>query len=155
MKRHPGLIPFSWEHHHGLVFARRLKNGAENGMNTEVLNKYLTRFWDNSLATHFELEESFLLSQVSGQSIPFRDQLIQEHRQLDRLAAIARMAGLDSEGLTGFSGLLTRHIRFEESHLFPWVEKTTGNDRLMDIGAYLSAFRKLTGPGWPEGSRKG
>jgi len=132
-----------------LVFARRMRNGADTGMNPERLNEYLIRVWDSSLATHFEFEENFLFCPISGHPVPFQDQITAEHRQLNGLAAKARMVGLDSEELTAFSVLLTRHIRFEETVVFPWIEKTTGHDRLTDIGSCLRAFRKPTGPGWP------
>ena len=67
MKRDPSLVPLSHDHHHALVQARRLREGAEPGAS-------FLRFFSEETIRHFCEEEErlfpALVSAVVGGGLP-------------------------------------------------------------------------------------
>ena len=91
MKRHPGLRPFSDDHHQGLVNARRLKRAASgeepNAANTA--HDFL-EFWRGDTSLHFRKEEEVLLPVLARYGGDFGErpilQMLVQHARIRSLA---------------------------------------------------------------------
>ena len=143
MKRHPALIPFSHDHHNGLVQAVRLLRAAADGDASARLAaaREFVEFFRNNERVHLrdEEEELFPLFLRHVQSPPalLREARVQ-HMQLEGFARkleVAVAAGIvDRETLHAAGGLLDAHIRLEERQLFPLIEELVPDDQLRRLG---------------------
>ena len=64
LKRHKALIPFSREHHHGLLLSWKIRSGFSKNIEVERIKKYADWFFINHLIPHFELEEKYIFSLI-------------------------------------------------------------------------------------------
>ena len=133
--RDENLYVFSHEHHHGLIFAVRLKKAHQ--ADPETLKNYIKDFWENSLAAHFENEEKLFSEYISD--VELKQRFLTEHKQIRALYREIIMD--DSASITEkakkFGQLINDHIRFEERILFPWLQENLAKDKLKHIGASL------------------
>ncbi|MEO5946621.1 MAG: hypothetical protein ABIP79_07360, partial [Chitinophagaceae bacterium] len=53
IKRSKQLTPLSREHHDGLLFAWKIRQGLENETPLEQLRKYTMWFWQQHIKPHF------------------------------------------------------------------------------------------------------
>ena len=60
IKRSKELAPLSREHHEGLLFAWKIKQGLKNETETKLIAEYVQWFWKNHLQEHFTEEEQIL-----------------------------------------------------------------------------------------------
>ncbi len=138
MKRDPSLIPLSHDHHHGLVRVLEIRHAIKGQAPLDEQPKANAAFLRDQLAPHFVAEEEHLfpiLREVIGN--PVVAQLIEEHRELEKLAGAT-----DVTGLASFADLLERHIRCEEREIFRDYQDKVSDDRCKEIGA---AIRKSLG----------
>ncbi len=142
MKRDPRLARLSEEHHHGLVFARRIKQVAPEGNEDAVATLYgeLLRFWTRGLLPHFHTESECLLARLIRHR-PLGDpqvrQLQAEHLTMEGL--VARMKDCETlgerrEALTEFGATLEKHIRWEERVLFETAQRELTEHELDQAG---------------------
>jgi len=141
MKRDKNLHPFSWEHHHGLVIAKRLQTGLEKQANPEVMSDYALAMWEEHLKPHFQHEEVYLVPVMekyapNGHS-PLIDRLRQEHAEIRQL--VQRIQANPNRGslLECFAESLVKHIRFEERELFPYAEQIIPETEMAEMGRLL------------------
>jgi len=127
MKRDPRLRGLSAEHHHALVLARSLIEGA--GQWTKAAGAALGHRFDVELEPHFCVEDELLLPALRrAGATALVDRTEEDHAFLrDRLEA-AR-AG-DERGMREFAERLRDHVRFEESEVFPACEALIPSDIL-------------------------
>src|SRR6185503_1875946 len=122
LKRSKALAPLSREHHDGLLFAWKIKQGLANGTSIETLCNYTRWFWSNHIKPHFKGEEKVLVKFLPGDNLLVL-QMFKEHAQIRDL-----VISLDKEPDSNFLQLLAEvindHIRFEERELFSYAEKT-------------------------------
>lgn len=121
IKRSPQLAPLSREHHEGLLFAWKIRQGISKNIETSRLSAFVNWFWQQHLYAHFNKEEAALPAVLSSQH-PFIQQMFQEHAEIKKLLEEAA----HYEDLKKFEMLaqkLTAHIRFEERQLFGEIEK--------------------------------
>src|SRR5688572_20520766 len=78
LKRNPNLVPLSREHHYGLLFCWKLKQGLANGTDPEILRKYTLHFWKNTLRSHCE-KEDIALDNILNENDPLLKQFAHEH----------------------------------------------------------------------------
>ena len=136
LKRNENLTLLSQEHHHGLVFANRLKQGARKGVDTGVLRDFVLGFWDE-LAHHFELEEDSLLPLLPENELS--EQLKEEHAAIrNQVEMIRKEQQSGSEGFSRLSEMLNNHIRFEERLFFPYAEQQLSAKQLAEVGQVLN-----------------
>ena len=136
IKRSKELAPLSREHHNGLLFAWKIKQGLVNGTPVETLCNYTRWFWSNHMEPHFKDEEKVLVKFLPGDSLLVR-QMTQEHAQIrDLVVALDKKTDLNSLKL--LSDFINSHIRFEERELFPYVEKTLSPEQLSEVYNNLS-----------------
>ncbi len=126
MKRHPALIELSREHHQSLRLARDCLRTADSGdpEACRSLAQAVAADYPDTWAVHFATEERtiFPLAQRLDRDIQaLVQQLIAEHRRMDRLAERLAQNG-DCQTLYEFGALLRDHTRAEERTLFPQLQ---------------------------------
>ncbi|HET6768288.1 MAG TPA: hemerythrin domain-containing protein [Chitinophagaceae bacterium] len=131
IKRSKELAPLSREHHDGLLFAWKIKQGIANGTPVETLCNYTRWFWSNHIKPHFKDEEKVLVKFLPVDN-SFVQQMIKEHAQIRGLV-ISLDKKPDSNSLQLLSEFINNHIRFEERELFPYAEKTLTPEQLNEV----------------------
>lgn len=139
MKRNDNLVPLSWEHHSGLVFARRIRKRMESGDSIPEIKNFILAEWKGSLKRHFELEET-VIAPIFRKYESAGSDLLQMEKDHSRMREIIQL--LNGKNFTGnelleFSELLTKHIRFEEDVLFPKFEEKIPETEMLEIGMKL------------------
>ncbi len=135
IKRSPQLAPLSREHHDGLLFAWKIKQGLVNKTPLDTLRSYALWYWRHHIKPHFYQEEKILLPYMPA-THPFALRLKEEHDHIREL-----ILGLDKEAdkrnLEILCDLVTRHIRFEERELFQYLEELLSPSQLDDVSGQL------------------
>src|SRR5438046_10584725 len=73
IKRSQQLTPLSKDHHDGLLFAWKIKQGLKNGADIKLVAEYVQWFWNNHLQEHFTEEE-----QILAPHLPPGNELLQQ-----------------------------------------------------------------------------
>jgi len=126
MKRHPALVHLSHDHHHTLVWARRLRRGETDGFDA----------YRSLLARHFREEEERvfpLLAEFCPEPPDVLGRALVDHA---RIRATPPGPGLGA--------LLEAHVRLEERELFELLQEVVPDERL----AALVAAPPRGGPEW-------
>lgn len=131
IKRSKELTPLSREHHDGLLFAWKIKQGLANDTPVETLCNYTRWFWSNHIKPHFKDEEKVLVKFLPADNL-FVQQMIKEHTQIRDLV-ISLDKKPDANSLKQLSEFINNHIRFEERELFPYAEKTLNPEQLNEV----------------------
>ena len=131
LKRSKELAPLSREHHDGLLFAWKIKQGLANGTSIETLCNYTRWFWLNHIKSHFKEEEKVLVKFLPGDNLLVL-QMFKEHAQIRDLI-ISLDKEPDSGSLQSLADLVNNHIRFEERELFAYAEKTLTQEQLNEV----------------------
>jgi hemerythrin-like domain-containing protein len=140
IKRSENIMPLSRDHHSGLLFCWKIKQGIKNGIPFWRINKYINFFWDKHLSTHFVEEEILLFSLLNA---PVVMRAKEEHVVLTELFARIKMQGLDNGNMyLLFVDMLSQHIRFEERDVFPYLEKELPSASLSCIGTFLNKLHE-------------
>ena len=159
MKRHPGLVPLSRDHHHGLVLAERLVLGRSTNPRADWPSDRaeqaarLLDFFETDLAPHFDAEEAHVFP-VAARDLVDGDGLVQrlvdDHEAMRSMvhelgagAAEAAGAGPTSprdldDRLRAFGKRLRRHIRIEERELFERMQAECPAETLREIEKRLA-----------------
>lgn len=147
LKRAEAIVPLSRDHHHGLLFAWKIKQGARYGAAPERMAPYVAYFWEAHLAPHFREEEEILFRPAVENNLV--QQALEEHIAIRKLAA-AGAAATEIAPLQEIADAVTAHIRFEERTLFPFLEKTYSAETLREIGLALDAVHHSTDDTWED-----
>ncbi len=135
IKRSVQLAPLSREHHDGLLFAWKIKQGIENRTPLDDIRRYALWFWRHHIKPHFFQEEKILVPYLPA-GHPMADRLKEEHDQIREL-----ILGLDDQAdkrtLIILGDLINQHIRFEERELFGYLEETLTPAQLESIFTQL------------------
>jgi hemerythrin-like domain-containing protein len=135
IKRSEQLAPLSREHHDGLLFAWKLRQGLNNNTAIETLRNYCHWFWKQHIKKHFHDEEDILLMFIPSDN-KLAIQLREEHDNIREL-----ILSIDHKPDTITIGLLadfiSRHIRFEERILFNYLERNLSQRQLDHIHSQL------------------
>ena len=143
MKRHESIAAISREHHFGLLFCWKIRQGLKKQVQTQRIFAYVKHFWDNHLQDHFKAEEELLFPALQDK---LSDQAIAEHRQIRQL--IEAMSGArpaQPQELTLLAGSVDKHIRFEERVLFPHIETELQGEALTEIGNRIHSLHHNPG----------
>src|SRR4051794_2610328 len=126
MRRHPALVHLSRDHHHTLVWARRLQRGE-----TEGFEEYR-----RDLARHFREEEERvfpLLAEFCAGPPAVLGRALVDHARIR-----ATPPGPE------LGALLEAHVRLEERELFELLQQVVPEERL----AALVSVPRRGGPEW-------
>ncbi|HEX7844857.1 MAG TPA: hypothetical protein VF476_03590 [Chitinophagaceae bacterium] len=137
IKRSKQLAPLSREHHDGLLFAWKIRQGLNNNSPIEKLRTYTLWFWQHHIKPHFFQEEKILIPFLPV-GHPLALQLQNEHAQIRELI-LHLDKDADKESFTILSDLLDKHIRFEERQLFNYLEEILSPEQLNEIYPQLEA----------------
>jgi hemerythrin-like domain-containing protein len=138
IKRNEYIKKLSKDHHSGLLFCWKIRQGLKHEVPIERIKKYAGYFWSNHLAKHFNEEEVILFS-------PLKDELVQraidDHKQIKhQLDELLDDSTDDAKkGLVRLANLIDDHIRYEERKLFPHLEEVLTEKQLKEIGRKLDA----------------
>ena len=135
IKRSKELAPLSREHHEGLLFGWKIKQGLANHTGIELMAEYTLWFWKNHLMQHFRSEEEILIKHLPADN-PLVLQMKTEHEQIKELVKnLGNNPG--AEVLKLLAETIHNHIRFEERQLFPYAEKKLTREQLNEIFDHL------------------
>lgn len=121
IKRSKQLAPLSREHHDGLLFAWKIKQGLENRASMEAMAKYASWYWRHHIKPHFFQEEKILMPYMP-EGHPMAKRLKEEHDHIRELI-LELGEEADRRHLLLLCDLTTQHIRFEERELFGYLEE--------------------------------
>lgn len=131
IKRSKELASLSREHHDGLLFVWKIKQGLINGTPTESIVNYTRWYWINHLAAHFKNEEEVLVKFLTPGDL-LLDQMLREHAQIrDLISSLNKET--DKKVLQSLAQLVNDHIRFEERKLFVYIEQVSTPEQLKEI----------------------
>jgi len=136
IKRSKELAPLSREHHDGLLFVWKIKQGLSNGTSLATLCNYTRWFWSNHMKPHFKDEEKVLVKYLPADN-PLVSQMFDEHAYI-RDVIISLDKDPDPNSLQSLAEYINNHIRFEERELFAYAEQTLTPQQLNEIYNELS-----------------
>ncbi|QKJ28214.1 hemerythrin domain-containing protein [Mucilaginibacter mali] len=137
IKRSEYIIVLSRDHHAGLLFGWKIKEGLRKAVPLPKILKYINFFWENHLKDHFREEEVLLFDRLDDD---LSRQGKSEHRLLEqRLQQLNYYEHEAAADYLSFAELLTKHIRFEERILFPHLEASLPEPVLRQAGEVLNA----------------
>ncbi|MCY7311459.1 MAG: hemerythrin domain-containing protein [Chitinophagaceae bacterium] len=148
IKRSVQLQPLSREHHDGLLFVWKIRQGINNHTSIEKLSDYTGWFWKNHIRPHFFQEEKVLLLFMEA-AHPMAVQLRNEHNYIRELI-IAIDKDADSHDFTSLANLLEKHIRFEERELFQFLEEHLSEKELAEIYEKLEKYAVACEEEWKD-----
>jgi len=135
IKRSVQLQPLSREHHDGLLFVWKIKQGLEKRISPERLKRFASWYWRNHIRPHFFQEEKVLVP-FMPEGHPMAVQLKKEHDYIREL--IIRIdREPDPHDFSRLANLLETHIRFEERELFQYLEQHLSQEQLSQIAEKL------------------
>ena len=136
IKRSKQLTPLSKDHHDGLLFAWKIKQGLKNGADIKLIGEYVQWFWKNHLEEHFREEEQILAPHLPADNELLK-RMIDEHREIEAMVHINENIP-DKTLLNNLAQAIDDHIRFEERELFPYAETIIPENELNLIYEQLS-----------------
>lgn len=138
IKRSESLVPLSREHHLGLLFCWKLRQGVKFEVPAGRIVPYVLFFFNKFLKDHFTEEEQqvfiYAADELSGKAVA-------EHSDIKAMVQKIE-AGKAAKGysdLLALADMVDEHIRFEERVLFPHIETRVSKQELEMIGSHLSA----------------
>jgi len=138
MKRNVNIIPLSRDHHYGLLFCWKIRQGLAKGIPLDRIRPYVLHFWKNNLEEHFQEEETLLFRDMFD---PLCLRAMEEHRQIkDLVMAIDGSGAWVQSYYSGLADMVDKHIRFEEREVFPFLETKLSEEQLTQVGTLLSSF---------------
>lgn len=134
MKRDQNIVPLSRDHHSGLLFCWKIRQGLAFGADTKRIRNYVLYYWEHHLLNHFKEEENILFILKDNERI---QKAIDDHRKIETLINNVKQENADLDTYQSLASMVNDHIRYEERELFPYLEKTLSQDQLMTIGEEL------------------
>lgn len=135
MKRDPNIIPLSREHHYGLLFCWKIRQGLEKRIDLARIRQYVLHFWKFNMEDHFA-EEELLLFNDRYDTLCM--QAKEQHGRIRDLVQAIRGSGASMpEFYRKLAVQVDEHIRFEERKVFPYLEQKMTGEELSEVGAHL------------------
>lgn len=144
IKRSKELVPLSKEHHEGLLFAWKIRQGLQNGTDHKLIAAFVEWFWNADLQEHFRKEEEVLVKHLPPDN-ELVHQMLEEHQELEALVRLCATIPDEAIFLQLAEGL-NNHIRFEERLLFPYAEKAIAPGEMGAI--YQELVKTKPHPKW-------
>jgi hemerythrin-like domain-containing protein len=156
MTRHPSLRDLSFDHHHALVQALRLRRAGEGDhAHVQQVAREFLAFWDEHTRPHFREEEEALLPFFARWGDPDAEpiaRMLREHVLIRRDVALLQSASTwEASSLRALGEALEAHVRLEERVVFPLIEASLPPHALDALPQVLAAWEAST-PGSPRRS---
>jgi hemerythrin-like domain-containing protein len=131
IKRSKELAPLSREHHEGLLFVWKIRQGIRNGIATYRIADYCGWFWSTHLKNHIAIEEK-VLPQVLSVEHPMMQKMLSEHEAIkEQITALQNYSSYPA--FEHLARVIEYHIRFEERQLFKLVEQLAASGQLSEL----------------------
>lgn len=136
LKRDVSLVNLSNDHHAGLLFSWKLRQGVKYHIEADRIIKYIKYFWAHHFSGHFKEEEEILFAPIKNEEIK---KALADHQKIKAFVEKIGVPGMESEenGLLEFAETVDAHIRFEERVLFPHIQEALSEEQLEKIGEQL------------------
>ena len=142
VKRNENIMWLSKEHHFGLLFCWKIRQGLKAGITASRIIEYTRYFAARLLLPHFK-EEEVILFPLSNDELVTK--AIQQHKEIN--AQLAKLSAGDEESLkmqlAELANMTDNHIRFEERELFPRMESILSDEQLEAVGKQLNDIHAL------------
>jgi hemerythrin-like domain-containing protein len=136
IKRSKHLLLISREHHFGLLFCWKIRQGIKLKIDPTRITRYVQYFWQNQLHAHFKEEEMLIFLDKADTLIQkAQEEHVHIENQIQKILQAANP--VTHQQLNGVADAIDNHIRFEERTLFPHLEKIFTEAQLENIGAQL------------------
>ncbi len=129
LKRHRALKPLSRQHHFGLLFGWKLRQGFAEDISIDRLKAYANWFYLQEIKPHFKLEEDHIFP-ILDPKHPLIIRALKEHRRIEKFF---RDEEDPKKSLSQLEIELEAHIRFEERILFPEIQEVATKEELRKI----------------------
>jgi hemerythrin-like domain-containing protein len=146
IKRSEELQPLSREHHDGLLFVWKLRQGLKKGISNERLRDFGNWYWKHHIRGHFYQEEVLLLPFFPPDH-PLVKQLKDDHNYISELL-LSTDREPDRYNLELLCKVIERHIRFEEREFFQYLENTLDKEQLKKIHEGLEKHPVICNEEW-------
>jgi hypothetical protein len=139
MKRNPGLVTLSRDHHQALSVAQKLRRATTD--TAQEARSAFVAYWEEHGRAHFRLEEEILLPAYAAHADPHHP--LVARALCDHVAIRARADALavdeapDPAKLHELGEGLADHVRLEERELFGLIEAALPAARLAAVAAAL------------------
>lgn len=147
IKRSPQLSPLSREHHEGLLFVWKIRQGIRYGIEADRIAAFCQWFWSQHLAPHFQKEEKVVPSVLSTANENVQRMFAEHEAIRQRLTQVEREA--DYASLESLAQTVYDHIRFEERVLFNELEEAASPEQWLRIAEALNKEQE-TGDNWKD-----
>ena len=135
IKRSEQLKVLSRDHHIGLLFSWKIKEGLRKNIDTQRLKDYVNFFFDGHLKDHFRDEEVLLFDRFE-ETVCI--QAKKEHQLLLRqLENVNEASPSNRDVYLQLIKVLNEHIRFEERVVFPHLEQVLSMSTLNLVNDFL------------------
>lgn len=141
------LSPLSHEHHDGLLFVWKLRQGLKNNIAPARLKDYTIYYWQQHIKPHFYHEEMVLSKHIPKDN-PMLIQMQEEHAMIRELI-LSLGEDTSLQTFASLADIVYKHIRFEERELFEWVEANLSKSQLDEIYKELEEH-PLCGSDWKD-----
>ena len=128
IKRSVQLQPLSREHHEGLLFVWKIRQGIRNHTDTDKLREYTSWYWKHHIRPHFFQEEK-VLTPLMPVGHPLVVRMKKDHDFIRELI-ISIDKEVHKQDLIILTDLMEQHIRFEERELFQYMEEHLSEEEL-------------------------
>jgi Hemerythrin HHE cation binding domain len=139
MKRNPGLVTLSRDHHQALSVAQKLRRATAD--TAQEARSAFVAYWEEHGRAHFRLEEEILLPAYAAHADPHHP--LVARALCDHVAIRARADALavdeapDPATLRELGEDLADHVRLEERELFGLIEAALPAARLAVVATAL------------------
>ncbi|MBC7873258.1 MAG: hemerythrin domain-containing protein [Ferruginibacter sp.] len=131
LKRSFQLQPLSREHHDGLLFVWKIRQGLQNNTGMETLQQFTHWYCKQHISPHFYQEEKILLPFFSP-SDPLAVKMKEDHDYIRELILSIEQEP-DRDDFTRLTNLIDAHIRFEEREFFQYLEENLSEQELTEV----------------------
>jgi hypothetical protein len=139
MKRDPGLVTLSRDHHQALSVAQKLRRATAD--TAQEARSAFVAYWEEHGRAHFRLEEEILLPAYAAHADPYHPLVARalcDHVAIRASAdALAVDEAPDPAMLRELGEGLADHVRLEERELFGLIEAALPAARLAAVAAAL------------------
>ncbi|HMR92774.1 MAG TPA: hemerythrin domain-containing protein [Chitinophagaceae bacterium] len=141
MKRNKHIAHLSRDHHTGLLFCWKIRQGLRLQAPASRMAPYVDYFYTKHLLPHFREEEEILFRLLPGDTLC--GEAIRQHTELAKLAGLITSNEQPEENdLRQLADMLDEHIRFEERKLFPHIEQGLTDAQLEKAGNELAPLHQ-------------
>lgn len=144
IKRSKELAPLSREHHEGLLFVFKIRQGLKLCIPENRIAGFCEWSWKAHFAPHFQKEETELVPVLEA-AHPMIKQMLDEHIVIrDQFTVVKQEPAVAT--LESLAQLINDHIRFEERQLFPLIEQTATPEQMKAIEQSLAGTQHVCDP---------